>query len=1061
MRTVMVLGSGPIVIGQAAEFDYAGSQACRTLKEEGLRVVLLNSNPATIMTDSEFADRVYLEPLNAEVASAILREERPQGVLPTLGGQVGLNLAVQLAEAGILDELGVALLGTAVQTIRRAEDREEFRALLGELGEPCPLSTAVRSVAGALAFAGEAGFPLVVRPAYTLGGTGSGVARNLDELGAVVAQGLVQSPVGQCLVEQYLEGWREIEFEVVRDRRDNCVAVCGMENLDPMGIHTGDSVVVAPCQTLGDREYQVLRAAAFRIVRGLGVEGACNVQFALEPRGSRYQVIEVNPRVSRSSALASKATGYPIAAVATRVALGYSLDEIAGLAGTACSEPVIDYVVAKVPRWPFDKFARADRRLGTQMKATGEVMGIDRTVEGALLKAVRSLEMGGPGLFRPELTGWSESRLREVLARPDDRRLFLLAEACRRGLGEEDLAGLTGIHPYFIRRLGLLAGMAAEVAGGDLLADAGLMRRVKRAGFADRELACLAGKTEDEVEGARLALGIKPVYKMVDTCAGEHATGAPCYYSTYEEEDEAPRGEEPSVLVIGSGPIRIGQGIEFDYCSVHAAWALREAGVRSLVINNNPETVSTDYTTSDRLFFEPVTREEVLDLVQGQAPRGVMVQFGGQTAINLASTLDRAGVRVLGTQPRDIDRAEDRASFEELLAELGVARPPGKAVRSAGEALAAAGELGYPVVVRPSYVLGGRAMEVVHDPAELEALAGEVDWSHPVLVDRFIWGREVEADAIADGEQVLVLGIMEHIEGTGIHSGDSLSVYPPRSLDRATRRRLVDLTTRLALALKVKGLVNVQYVLAGGEVLVLEANPRASRTVPLLSKVTGLAAVRVATRIALGETLAGMGLPAGLWPEPVYVAVKAPVFSWAKLPGVDTGLGPEMKSTGEVLGLDYYFAGAMARALEAAGCRLPRPGGTVAFSVADRDKVAATALAGEFARGGFELAATAGTAAALQEAGLPVRAYRKLAEGSPNLVEGIRAGDLDLVVNTLTRGKEPWRDGYQIRRAAVERGIPCFTALETAAAVLTAIRERRSGRAFPVRALQDYLQGTA
>ncbi len=1052
----MVFGSGPIIIGQAAEFDYAGSQACRTLREEGLRVVLLNSNPATIMTDVELADRVYLEPLSFEMAREVLRRERPEGLLPTLGGQVGLNLAVELAQAGVLDELGVELLGTPVAAIRQAEDREEFRKLLVKLGEPCPRSTAVRSIGEAADFAREAGFPLVIRPAFTLGGTGSGVARDMGELTVVVGRGLSQSPVGQCLVEEYLEGWKEIEFEVIRDGRDNCVAVCGMENLDPMGIHTGDSVVVAPCQTLSDWQYQALRAAAFRIVRGLGLEGGCNVQFAV--RDGEYRVIEVNPRVSRSSALASKATGYPIAAVATRIALGYALDEIAGsVTGSGAGfEPVLDYVVVKIPRWPFDKFAGADRRLGTQMKATGEVMGIDRTFEGALLKAVRSLELEGPGLFRPELSAWTDEELREVLCRPDDRRLFALAEACRRRWPGDGLAALTGIDPHFIRRLQVLARLAREVSTGRPLQDADLLRRAKRAGFSDRELGFLAGVDAERVEEARLALGLRPVYKVVDSFAGEFEAGAPFYYSTYEAEDELPAPGGPSVLVVGSGPIRIGQGIEFDYCSVHAAWALREAGVRSLVINNNPETVSTDYLTSDQLFFEPVTREEVLELVRRQSPRGVLVQFGGQTAINLAPELARAGVSVLGTDPAGIDLAEDRERFEELLGRLGLARPPGRAVRSPAAAARAAAELGYPVVVRPSYVLGGRAMQVVHDAADLRAILEQVDWRRPVLVDRFVWGREVEVDAIADGEQVLVLGILEHVEGTGVHSGDSISVYPPQGLDAPIRGRLVEITTGLALALGIRGLVNVQYVLAGGEVLVLEANPRASRTVPLLSKVTGVAAVRAATRVALGQTLKSMGLPHGLWPEPPYVAVKVPVFSWIKLPGVDSGLGPEMKSTGEALGLDFSFEGALARGMEAAGWRLPRPGGTVAFSVADRDKPEALGLAREYAEAGFGLAATGGTAAVLRAAGLEVRQYRKLSEGSPNLVEGLEQGELELVVNTLTRGRQPWSDGFRIRRAAVERGLPCFTSLDTARAVLAAVRGRDQGHREP-RALQDYL----
>jgi carbamoyl-phosphate synthase large subunit len=1060
MRSVMVLGSGPIVVGQAAEFDYAGSQACRTLRELGLKVILMNSNPATIMTDTTMADRIYLEPLNASVAEMILRRERPQGLLPTLGGQVGLNLAVQLAGAGILEELGVTLLGTPVSAIRRGEDRDAFRSLLGEIGEPCPASRAVRSVAEALDHTRRFGFPMVVRPAYTLGGEGSGVARDRDELAAVVARGLARSPARQCLVEEYLEGWREIEFEIVRDGRDNCLVVCGMENLDPMGIHTGDSIVVAPCQTLSSEEYHALRGAAFRVIRALGIEGGCNIQFALAPEGSRYHVIEVNPRVSRSSALASKATGFPIAAVTTRIALGYTLDEIrqpsAKQAG--CYEPVADYVVVKIPRWPFDKFAVADRRLGTQMKATGEVMGIDRTFEGALLKAVRSLDLAGTGLFRRELAVWADSALEDALQQPDDRRLFVLAEACRRGLDAQELTAKTGIPSHFIERIQSLACLIREVEQEGLGRDTMLLRRAKRAGFSDRELAAAAGTTEQEVEAMRRSAAVHPVYKAVDAWAAGAAEGATGYYSTYEDEDESPRYADRSVLVVGSGPIRIGQGIEFDYCSVHAAEELRAAGLRSLVINNNPETVSTDPTTSDCLFLEPITREEVREVIRSQAVSGVLAQFGGQTALNLAAAVDDLGAPILGTGRRSIDRAEDRHRFDRLLGEMGVSRPSGNVACSPEQVLAASAAIGYPVIVRPSYVLGGRGMTVLHEPADLSDLAGAIDWAHPVWVDRFIAGRELEVDALADGRQVLVLGIMEHVEGTGVHSGDSLLVYPPQRLDARVREEVLRLTTQLALSLEIQGLVNLQYVLDGEQLLVLEANPRASRTVPILAKILGFPAVRVAARLALGSTLNQLGLSPGLYPEPAHVAVKAPVFSWSKLPGVDSVVGPEMKSTGEVLGIDWHFAGALTRALEAAGLRLPADGGTVAFSLADRDKRRGVATARAYAEAGLRLAATAGTAAALDRAGLPVKAYRKLGEGSPNLVDGLTSGAVDLVINTFTRGAEPSRDGHRIRRAAVEQGVPCLTALDTADAVLESIRSRQAGMTLPVRALQDYLE---
>ncbi len=1077
LHKVMVLGSGPIVIGQAAEFDYAGTQACQALREEGLSVVLVNSNPATIMTDAEIADRVYIEPLTVDQVTAVIARERPQGLLAGLGGQVGLNLAVALHEAGVLARFGVELLGTPLSGIRQAEDRELFKRTMQRIGEPVPESAIVHNLGEARALAARIGFPLIVRPAYTLGGTGGGFAHGPAELEDVVRQGLRLSPIGQCLVERSIYGWKEIEYEVMRDARGNCITVCNMENFDPVGVHTGDSIVVAPSQTLSDRDYQRLRRAALHIIDALGICGGCNVQFAADPQGDAYHVIEVNPRVSRSSALASKATGYPIAKVAAKIAVGLTLDEIRNpVTGTtfAFFEPSLDYVVMKVPRWPFDKFRTADRALGTQMKATGEVMAIDRTWCGALQKAIRSLDTGWDALEWPGAQELSDADLRAALRPGDDRRVLLLAEALRRGVGVEELRELTAIDRWFLRELERAVRMEAEVRarGPALLRDRGLLLRCKEAGFSDRRLAALVGGEEAAVRRARLDLGVRPVYKMVDTCAAEFEAATPYFYSCYDVEDEGVPDARPKVLVLGSGPIRIGQGIEFDYGSVHAVWGLREAGYEAIIVNNNPETVSTDWSTADRLYFEPLTFEDVMHVIERERPTGVVAQFGGQTAINLAAPLEAAGVRILGTSAAGIDMAEDRERFDGLLERLGIPRPAGGSAKSLAEAEAVARRVGYPVLVRPSYVLGGRAMEICHAPEDLDEYvrtAVRVTPRHPILVDRYVGGREVEVDAVSDGASVLIAGILEHVERAGVHSGDSIAVYPPQSLSAEAVRQIERYTLEMARALGVRGLLNVQYVIdtaapgaaaVPGGVYVLEVNPRSSRTVPFLTKVTGVPLVRVATRVLLGRSLADQGYPGPVHraAAPRHVAVKMPVFSWAKLRGVDTALGPEMKSTGEVMGIGATYAEALAKGFASCGVGLPRPGATVLAMVADRDKPAALPLLQGLQAMGLRLLATAGTAAMLARAGTPVEAVRKIEEGEPNCLDAIRAGGVDLVVNTLTRGRRAERDGFRVRRAAAEVGVACLTSLDTFAALLQAMEaEARRGGAPPSAwALQEY-----
>jgi len=1043
IKKVLVIGSGPIIIGQAAEFDYAGTQACKALREEGVEVVLVNSNPATIMTDLDIADHVYIEPLSRESVAGIIARERPDGLLPTLGGQTGLNIAVELAENDILAEYGVELLGTPLESIKRAEDRELFKNLMLEIGEPVPRSAIAGSVEECLAFARENGCPVIVRPAYTLGGSGGGIAHRESDLMEIARRGLKMSRIGQVLLEQSVAGWKEIEYEVMRDGADNCITICNMENIDPVGIHTGDSIVVAPSQTLSDKEYQLLRSASLKIIRALEVEGGCNVQFALDLKSMDYYVIEVNPRVSRSSALASKATGYPIAKMAAKIAIGLTLDEIVNpVTGKtcACFEPALDYVVVKIPRWPFDKFGGADRSLGTQMKATGEVMAIDRTFEGALMKALRSLEVGVDGLRLRGSAGWPEMELEEKLSYPNDLRLFAIAEAFSRFWGLREIAQLTMIDYFYLSKIKGIISLERNLRAAGPRLSAALLRRAKARGLPDTLIGRLTGQTARDVRALRKEYGIIPSYKIVDTCAAEFESATPYYYSTYEEEDEVEVSSRPKVLVLGSGPIRIGQGIEFDYCSVHSVWGLQKEGVEAVIINNNPETVSTDFDTADKLYFEPLTLEDVLNVIEKEKPLGVIVQFGGQTAINLTAGLATMGVRILGTPVEGIDAAEDRDKFEKLLTRLGIPQSEGGTAVNVEEAKAIAAKLGYPVLVRPSYVLGGRAMEIVSNDAGLMKYmteAVQVSPKHPVLVDKYILGKEVEVDAIGDGRELFIPGIMEHIERAGVHSGDSIAVYPPQSLSREVVDTIVDYTRRIGRALGICGLINIQYVVGNGGVYVLEVNPRASRTVPVLSKVTSVPMVQVATWAMLGRSLADQGYRPGLGPESGFIAVKAPVFSFEKLGLVETSLGPEMKSTGEVMGVDCAFPQALYKAMRSAGLRL-NFSGDVIFSVADRDKEEAVAVAREYAALGFILRATPGTANALRKAGLDVLAV----EEAPFL---IRSGAVGLVINTPTRGKAPGRPGFLLRRIAAEYRVPCLTSLDTAGALAMVLRHLGKG----------------
>lgn len=1074
LRKVMVIGSGPIVIGQAAEFDYSGSQACRALREEGLEVVLVNSNPATIMTDPNMADRVYIEPLTVEFLERIVAKERPDGIIPTLGGQTGLNLATQLAMEGVLDRYGVELLGTPLTAIQNAEDRELFRQLMRQIGEPIPESKAVTSVEEAISYANQIGYPVIIRPAYTLGGTGGGIAYNEEELRQIAGRGLALSMIGQVLVEKCVLGWKELEYEVMRDSADNAIVVCPMENFDPMGVHTGESIVVAPLQTLSDIEHQMLRSAALKIIRALGVVGGCNIQFALDPNSMRYYVIEVNPRVSRSSALASKATGYPIARIAAKLSIGLRLDEIPNAVTQktlACFEPSIDYVVVKIPRWPFDKFPTADRKIGTQMKSTGEVMAIGRNFEEALLKAVRGAEIGTSGLFHREVVNRSDIELEELIRTPNDLRLFAIAEALRRGMTVREIHDLSHIDPWFLERLREIVEMEFKLAsaGWDGLTKS-LLWQAKHIGFSDRYIAeCVVARegrgtksvadAEEQIRQMRKVWDIRPVYKMVDTCAAEFEAETPYFYSTYEPngENESLPSERPKVIVLGSGPIRIGQGIEFDYCSVHCVWVLQELGYDAIMVNCNPETVSTDFDTSDKLYFEPLTLEDALHVVENEKPVGVIVQFGGQTPLNLAEGLHKAGVPILGTDFDSIDIAEDRDRTHWLLNSLGIPYPPGKAVTSIDEALKVAREVGYPVLVRPSYVLGGRAMDIVYNEDEMRTYLEYVVTvapDRPILVDKYLAGTEAEVDAICDGEECLIPGIMEHIERAGVHSGDSIAVCPPQTLSAIAKQRIVDYTQAIAKALKVRGLINIQFVVLGDEVFVLEINPRASRTVPYISKLTGVPMVELATKCIMGMSLRKLGWQSGLLPEPELVGVKAPMFSMGKLFKAEVELGPEMKSTGEVMGIDKEFPKALYKAFVAAGYNVPL-GGKLLVTVADKDKPDVLPIVRGFAELGFQLFATKGTAGFLEQHGIKCEVVRKIEEGEPNLLNLLTRKQVHLVINTPSASRLSQRDDLIIRRTAVEHGIPCITSLDTAKALLISLQSVAETREIDVVALHD------
>ena len=1043
IKKVLVIGSGPIVIGQAAEFDYAGTQACRSLKEEGIEVVLLNSNPATIMTDKDIADRVYIEPLTVEVVEQLILKEKPDSVLPTLGGQAGLNLAMELEEAGFLRENNVRLIGTTSQTIKKAEDRLEFKQTMEKIGEPIAASRVVENVEDGIEFTKIIGYPVVLRPAYTLGGSGGGIAHNYEELVEILENGLRLSRVGQVLVERCIAGWKEIEYEVMRDSAGNCITVCNMENIDPVGVHTGDSIVVAPSQTLGDKEYQMLRTSALNIISELGITGGCNVQYALNPESFEYCVIEVNPRVSRSSALASKATGYPIAKVAAKIALGYTLDEIKNaITGKtyASFEPMLDYCVVKIPRLPFDKFISAKRTLTTQMKATGEVMSICDNFEGALMKAIRSLEQHVDCLMSYDFTHLDDEELTGQLAVVDDRRIWVIAEELRRGFSYDKIHEITRIDKWFIDKLCILTEMEMALKTQPLTAE--LLKEAKRIEFPDNVIARLTGKTEEEIKDMRYANGITAAYKMVDTCAAEFAAETPYYYSVFGSENEAiETNDRKKVLVLGSGPIRIGQGIEFDFCSVHCTWAFAKEGYETIIINNNPETVSTDFDIADKLYFEPLTPEDVESIVNLEKPDGAVVQFGGQTAIKLTEALMKMGVPILGTSAENVDAAEDRELFDEILEKCGIPRPSGHTVFTAEEAKKAANELGYPVLVRPSYVLGGQGMQIAINDEDVDEFIGIINriaQEHPILVDKYLVGKEIEVDAVCDGEDILIPGIMEHIERAGIHSGDSISVYPAQSLDDHVKATIVDYTRKLAQSLHVIGLINIQFIVCGEDVYVIEVNPRSSRTVPYISKVTGIPIVPLATRVILGKKLKELGYPTGLAPEADYIAIKMPVFSFEKIRGADISLGPEMKSTGECLGIAKTFNEALYKAFIGAGIKLPKHKNMI-MTLKDADKEEGIEIARRFEKIGYRIYATRGTAKVLQEAGVNAIRTNKIEQESPNLLDLILGHKIDLVIDTPSQGVEHSRDGFLIRRTAIETGVNVLTAMDTARALVTSL----------------------
>ena len=1043
IKKVLVIGSGPIIIGQAAEFDYAGTQACRSLKEEGLEVVLLNSNPATIMTDKDIADRVYIEPLTVEVVEQLILKEKPDSVLPTLGGQAALNLAMELEENGFLRRNNVRLIGTTSETIKKAEDRLEFKTTMEKIGEPCAASLVVETVEAGIEFAEKIGYPVVLRPAYTLGGSGGGIAQDRVQLVEILENGLRLSRVGQVLVERCIAGWKEIEYEVMRDGNGNCITVCNMENLDPVGVHTGDSIVVAPSQTLGDKEYQMLRTSALNIISELNITGGCNVQYALHPETFEYCVIEVNPRVSRSSALASKATGYPIAKVAAKIALGYTLDEIRNAVTRktyASFEPMLDYCVVKIPRLPFDKFISAKRTLSTQMKATGEVMSICDNFEGALMKAIRSLEQHVDSLMSYDFTHLTDEELQEELAVVDDRRIWKIAEAIRRGMGYEEIHYITKIDQWFIDKIAILVEMEQKLQNHSL--NAQTLREAKRLEFPDSVIARLTGNTERQIHDMRLEYGITASYKMVDTCAAEFAAETPYYYSVFGSENEAVQTSgRKKVLVLGSGPIRIGQGIEFDFCSVHCTWAFAKEGYETIIVNNNPETVSTDFDIADKLYFEPLTPEDVESIVDLEQPDGAVVQFGGQTAIKLTEALMKMGVPILGTSAENVDAAEDRELFDEILEQCQIPRPTGGTVFTAEEAKEVAGRLGYPVLVRPSYVLGGQGMQIAindHDIDEFIGIINRIAQDHPILVDKYLQGKEIEVDAVCDGEDILIPGIMEHIERAGIHSGDSISVYPAQSISEKTKRTIEDYTKKLARSLHVIGLINIQFIVCGEDVYVIEVNPRSSRTVPYISKVTGIPIVPLATKVIIGHKIRELGYEPGLQPEADYFAVKMPVFSFEKIRGADISLGPEMKSTGECLGIARTFDEALYKAFLGAGIKLPKHKNMI-LTVRDEDKEEAVEIGRRFERIGYRIFATRGTAEALKAGGVKANAVNKIEQESPNLMDLILGHKIDLVIDTPPQGADRSRDGFVIRRNAIETGVNVLTAIDTAKALITSL----------------------
>lgn len=1049
IKKVLVIGSGPIVIGQAAEFDYSGTQACQAIKEEGIEVVLVNSNPATIMTDKDTADDTYIEPLTAEYVEKVIAKERPDSLIAGMGGQTGLNLACELYDSGVLEKYGVKVIGTSIESIKEGEDRDSFKQLMERTNQPMIKGEIVNTVEEACDFADEIGYPVIVRPAYTLGGTGGGIAEDETQLIEIATQGIHLSRVGQVLIEKCIRGWKEIEFEVIRDGAGNCITVCSMENVDPVGVHTGDSIVVAPAQTLADKEYQMLRKAAIDIINSIEIKGGCNVQFALDPNSFEYAVIEINPRVSRSSALASKATGYPIAKISTKIALGYNLDEIKNaVTGKtyACFEPALDYCVVKIPKWPFDKFFGAKRRLGTKMMATGEIMAIGNSFEAALLKGIRSLEIKQFTLMREFSKNHNLEGLKRRVVVPDDERLFDLAELIRRDYLMEKICEITGMDPWFIKKIQKLVRMEEDLKeySIDILTPE-VLREYKKIGFADEGIAEIIGCKGSDVRAKRDEFGIHPVYKMVDTCAGEFEAVSPYYYSTYDEVNEAIPSDRKKVMVLGSGPIRIGQGIEFDYCSVHSIQALRKLGIETIIVNNNPETVSTDFDTSDRLYFEPLTEEDVAAIIELEKPDGVILQFGGQTAIKLANFLDKMNVPIFGTKPKHIDEAEDREKFDEILESLNIKRPKGRAVWTVQKGIEEANELGYPLLVRPSYVLGGQGMEITHNEAELVQYLEDAfrkDGDNPVLIDRYLGGREIEVDAICDGTDVFIPGIMEHLERAGIHSGDSISIYPPQNISDDIKVKIMEVTKQISVALSVIGMINIQFIEFKGELYIIEVNPRSSRTVPYITKVTGVPVIELATRVMLGESLKDMGYGSGINPEAKMVAVKVPVFSTEKLPMVEVSLGPEMRSTGEVLGVGRDFEEAIYKGFIGADITIPKNGSTILATIRDRDKENFLPMAKRFAAMNCKFIATGGTAKFLEENGIEVKFAKKISEGVPNVLDIIRSGVCDLIIDIPQKGNDKGSDGFKIRRCASECSITLMTSLDTVNALVGVMEKK-------------------